>query len=70
VSTFALIAFFIVICFFLSFLCLDLGTVFSGANAELSRSRRGLGADEAREQRILHRHRKQKGRRLSAQVKS
>ena len=39
-------------------------------NAELSRSRRRLSADEAREQRISERRRKQKGRRLSAQVKS
>ena len=37
-------------------------------NAELSRSRRRLGANEAGEQRIFHRNRKQKGRRLSAQA--
>jgi len=35
-------------------------------NAEPSRSRRKLSADEAGEQRISHRHSKQKGRRLSA----
>jgi hypothetical protein len=43
---------------------------FISPNAELSRNRRGLGADEAGEQRISHRDRKQKGRRLSAPVKS
>jgi len=39
-------------------------------NAELSRSRRGLSADEAGEQRISQSRRKQSARRLSAQVKS
>ena len=39
-------------------------------NAELSRSRREPSADEAREQRISQRLRKQEGRWLSAQVKS
>jgi hypothetical protein len=38
------------------------------ANEEPSRSRRGLSAGEAREQRISQRDRKQKGRRLSAQA--
>jgi hypothetical protein len=38
-------------------------------NVELSRSR-GLSADETREQRISQDLREQKGRRLSAQVKS
>ena len=40
------------------------------SNVELSRSRRGLGAGEAGEQRISHRDREQEGRRLSAPVKS
>ena len=39
-------------------------------NAKLSRSRRGLGADETGEQRISHHDRKQKGRRLSAPAQS
>lgn len=39
-------------------------------NVELSRSRRGLSADETGEQRIFHRDRKQKGRRLSAPAQS
>ena len=38
------------------------------SNAELSRSRRRQRFDEARERRISRRRRKQKGRRLSAQV--
>jgi len=37
-------------------------------NAELSRSRWRPGIDEAKEQRVSRRDRKQKGRRLSAQV--
>jgi hypothetical protein len=40
------------------------------ANAEPSRSRRALCADEAREQRISHRRGKLKARRLSAPAKS
>jgi hypothetical protein len=38
-------------------------------NAKLSRSRRGLGTDEALEHRTCQRERKQKGRRLWAPVK-
>ena len=37
-------------------------------NAELSRSAQSEHSDEAGEQRISHKHRKQKARRLSAQV--
>jgi hypothetical protein len=40
------------------------------ANDELSRSRRKVSSDETEEQRIFRHYRKQKGRRLSAQVKS
>jgi hypothetical protein len=40
------------------------------SNTELSRSRRKLRANEAGEQRISHRARKQRGRRLSAPVRS
>jgi hypothetical protein len=39
-------------------------------NAKLSRGRRGLSADETGSKRIAHRHRKQKGRRLSAPAQS
>ena len=42
----------------------------SWPNAELSRSRRRLRTHEAREQRMSEHPRKQKGRRLSAQVQS
>ncbi|HEY5913951.1 MAG TPA: hypothetical protein VJA21_25465 [Verrucomicrobiae bacterium] len=38
-------------------------------NAELSRSRRRLGPDEAQEQQTSKHNRKQKGRRLSAPAK-
>jgi len=39
-------------------------------NAELSRSRRRLGTENAGEQRVSHTDRKRKGRRLSAQARS
>jgi hypothetical protein len=42
----------------------------SAPNCELSRSRRKRSSDETEEPRIFPDFRKQKGRRLSAQVKS